>query len=268
MSDPLEMVPRIRRAASAFMVGWVEGMRDLPGNPARVSVERFGGAVALACERLPDLDFVNTVHGLDPGDAERVEEVTAFYRRLGLRGWTEVAPGAEMERLLERMAAAGWAQVGFWASFHGPAVAPPAPAGVEVIEAGEADMAAFAHIHLDGHEVPSEDRGPDEAAVRAWFGRPGWRLYLARVDGVAAASAALTIDDGLGYLANAATLPGMRGRGCQTALLARRIADAAAAGCESVASLAEFGSGSQRNLERAGLGLACTQAVWRMRPGR
>ena len=54
------------RGRPAFMVAWVEGLRDLPGNPAGVTVERFGGAVALACETLPDLDFVNTVHGLDP----------------------------------------------------------------------------------------------------------------------------------------------------------------------------------------------------------
>jgi GNAT superfamily N-acetyltransferase len=266
VSEAPELVGRIRRAASAFTVGWVEGMRDLPGNPNRVTVERFGGALALACESLPELDFVNTVHGLDPRAADRVDEVTAFYRARSLRGWMEVAPGAGVEPLLERLAAAGWAQVGFWGSFSGPAVAPPAPDGVEVVEAGAEDMADFTRIHLDGHEVPPDDRGPDEAAVRAWLGRPGWRLYLARVDGVAAASAALTIGAGLGYLANAATLPAMRGRGCQTALLARRIADAAAAGCDTVASLAEFGSGSQRNLERAGLRLAFTQAVWRMRP--
>ena len=48
------------------MVAWVETLRDLPGNPAGVTVERIGGAVALACKTLPDLDFVNTVHGLDP----------------------------------------------------------------------------------------------------------------------------------------------------------------------------------------------------------
>lgn len=267
MSEAPELVGRIRRAASAFTVGWVEGMRDLPGNPNRVTVERFGGALALACESLPDLDFVNTVHDLDPRAADRVDEVTAFYRARSLRGWTEVPPIAGVEPLLERLTEAGWAQVGFWGSFWGPAEAPSLPDGVEVVEAGADDMADFARIHLDGHEVPAENRGPDEAAVRAWFGRPGWRLYLARVDGVPAASAALTIDAGLGYLANAATLPAMRGRGCQTALLARRIADAATAGCDTVVSLAEFGSGSQRNLERAGLRVAFTQAVWRMRPG-
>jgi GNAT superfamily N-acetyltransferase len=186
---------------------------------------------------------------------------------LGLRGWTEIPPVPGASELMEELAAAGWAQTGFWCSFHGPAVAPPGRDGVEVVEAGAEDMAEFARIHLDGHEVPGDDRGPAEAAVRAWYGRPGWRLYLALVDGVPAATAALTVGRGLGYLANAATLPAMRGRGCQTALLARRIADAAAAGCDSVASLAEFASGSQRNLERAGLRVAFTQAVWRMRPG-
>jgi len=261
VTDPAEVAARIRRAASAFMVEWVEGLRELPGNPSRVSVERFGTTVALACEELPELDFVNSVHGLTAGHAE---PVTAFYRGFGLRGWTEVAPGPGAPELMEQLTACGWAQTGFWCSFHGPAVAPPVPEGVEVVEAAEGDMADFARIHLDGHEVPAEDRGPAEAAVRAWFGRPGWRLYLALVDGTPAGSAALTLDAGLGYLANAATLPAMRGRGCQTALLARRIADAAAAGCDTVASLAEFGTGSQRSLARAGLRVALTPAVWRM----
>lgn len=255
---------RIRQAASDFMVAWVETLRDLPGNPAGVTVERIGGAVALACETLPDLDFVNTVHGLDPADDDQVASVTAFYRGAGRRGWTEVAPGPGADALMERLTAAGWAQTGFWCTFHGAPAALPAPEGVDVAEATAADMPEFARIHLDGHEVPPDDRDAAEAAVRGWFGQPGWRLYLARVDGVAAATAALTIGDGLGYLANAATLPAMRGRGCQTALLARRIADAAAAGCDTIASLAEFGSGSQRNLERAGLRVAYTQAVWRM----
>lgn len=247
------------------MIAWVEGLRDLPGNPAGVTVERFGATVALACETLPDLDFVNTVHGLDPSEAGRVDEVTVFYRRLGLRGWAEVAPVPGAETTMEGLTSAGWAQTAFWCSFHGAPQALPMPAGVDVGEATAAEMPEFARIHLDGHEVPDDDRAAAEAAVQRWYGRPGWRMYLARVDGVAAASAALTVDGGLGYLANAATVPAMRRRGCQAALLGRRIADAAAAGCDTVASLAEFGSASQRNLERAGLRVAFTQAVWRMR---
>jgi hypothetical protein len=247
------------------MIAWVEGLRDLPGNPAAVAVERFGGTVALACSTLPEVDFVNMVHGLEPGAPQEVDDMTAFYRGLGLRGWTEVAPAPGADALMDRLTQAGWAQTGFWCSFHGAPQPLPTPAGVEVAQATAADMPPFARIHLDGHEVPNDDRAAAEAAVERWHGRPGWHLYLARVDGVAAGSAALTVDAGLGYLANAATLPGMRRRGCQAALLARRIADAAEAGCDTVASLAEFGSASQRNLERAGLRVAFTQAVWRMR---
>ena len=266
MSEPsAELVARIRRAASAFTIAWVEGLRDLPGNPAGVAVARFGEAIALACTTLPELDFVNTVHGLDPGEPMQVDDVTAFYRGLTLRGWTEVAPSPGANAVMARLTSAGWAQTGFWCSFHGAPHELPVPTGVEVAEATAADMPEFARIHLDGHEVPDDDRAAAEAAVQRWYGRPGWHLYLARVDGVAAASAALTMDAGLAYLANAATLPGLRRRGCQAALLARRAADAAAAGCDTVASLAEFGSSSQRNLERAGLRVAFTQAVWRMR---
>ena len=113
--------------------------------------------------------------------------------------------------------------------------------------------------------MPSDDRAAAEAAVERWHGRPGWHMYLARVDGVAAASAALTVDSGLGYLANSATCPACAGAAARRRSSARRIADAAAAGCDTIASLAEFGSASQRNLERAGLRVAFTQAVWRMR---
>ena len=74
----------------------------------------------------------------------------------------------------------------------------------------------------------------------------------------------MRVGDGIGYLANAATVPGFRGRGCQTALLARRIADAAAAGCDLVAGQATFGSTSQRNMERMGLRPAVTVTTWRM----
>ena len=191
------------------MIAWVEGLRDLPGNPAGVTVERIGGAVALACSTLPELDFVNTVHGLDPASRGRSTSVTAFYRGLGLRGLTEVAPAPGADALMERLTSAGWAQTGFWCSFHGAPGALPVPAGVEV---AEASRGRHAGVRPDPPGRPRGARRRPEGRPRrpcsGWYGRPGWHMYLARVDGVAAASAALTVDAGLGYLANAATLPG------------------------------------------------------------
>jgi ribosomal protein S18 acetylase RimI-like enzyme len=104
----------------------------------------------------------------------------------------------------------------------------------------------------------------DRGSVARWAALGAWRLYLARVDGEPAGAALLTLDEDIGYLANASTLPEYRGRGVQTALIARRIGDAAACGCDTVCSGAAFGSVSQRNLQRAGLHVAYTKAVWRL----
>ena len=65
-------------------------------------------------------------------------------------------------------------------------------------------------------------------------GREGWRCYVARVDGEAQACGAMLIEDGIAEFGIGATLEAARGRGCQTALLHRRIVDAAEAGCHTL----------------------------------
>lgn len=70
-------------------------------------------------------------------------------------------------------------------------------------------------------------------------------------------------DDGIGHLANASTMPGYRGLGCQTALIERRLQDAAAAGCSRASVVAMWDSQSHRNLARAGFRTVYTKAVWR-----
>jgi GNAT superfamily N-acetyltransferase len=91
------------------------------------------------------------------------------------------------------------------------------------------------------------------------FGLPeqeGWRCYSARLDGREVACGSMLTIDKLALLALDATLPAARGNGCQTALIARRLADAARAGCESV--VAEVCEGhpatpsAVANLTRAG----------------
>jgi GNAT superfamily N-acetyltransferase len=91
----------------------------------------------------------------------------------------------------------------------------------------------------------------------------GATLYLATVGVRPAAAAALFVEHGIGHLANASTLPHFRGRGCQTALIERRLRDAAAAGCSRASVVAAWGSQSHRNLVKAGFRTAYTKAVWR-----
>ena len=102
----------------------------------------------------------------------------------------------------------------------------------------------------------------DGGAIRVLLGRPAFRCYVAEVAGAPAALGVLHVADGVGSMANALTIPAMRGRGCQTALLRRRIRDAALAGCDLLASQCMPGTPSQRNQLRAGLRIAGSKAWW------
>jgi GNAT superfamily N-acetyltransferase len=131
-----------------------------------------------------------------------------------------------------------------------------------VVRSVDRDEAAeVARLLLEGLGAPAEAFDSGAAALVA----TGARFYLAELDGQPAAAAALFVTRNVGCLASAATLPAFRGRGAQSALIPARIADAHAAGCDMVATVAAFGSPSQRNLERAGLRIAYTKATWRLR---
>jgi GNAT superfamily N-acetyltransferase len=67
--------------------------------------------------------------------------------------------------------------------------------------------------------------------------------------------------EGIAQFAGAATLPAHRRRGVQSALLAARLADAHAAGCEIAVVTTRPGSPSQYNVQRAGFQLLYARAV-------
>jgi ribosomal protein S18 acetylase RimI-like enzyme len=243
---------RLEAVGDRFMLEWLVG--------TGAELARFGEAVAAVDPSRPEVDFVNRVYGLWPEDAEQVDQIAAFYRDRAVRGWVELAPSGRFHGLAAALTRVGAAQIGFHAMLRGGAVADSA-GDVQVERAADPEL--FADVILRGHGVPEGVRVRDRSSVARWAEIEGWRLYLARVDRKPAGAALLALDDDLGYLANASTLPDFRRRGVQTALIAARIADAAAAGCDVVSSQAEFGSVSQRNLERAGLRVAYTKAVWR-----
>jgi GNAT superfamily N-acetyltransferase len=74
----------------------------------------------------------------------------------------------------------------------------------------------------------------------------------------------LCIHEGVALLGGAATVPEMRRRGLQTALIAARMQYAFEHGCDLLMMVAEPGSNSQRNAERNGFRVAYTRPKWRL----
>jgi ribosomal protein S18 acetylase RimI-like enzyme len=256
-----DLVRRLERAIDAFAVAWVEGHAS-GDNPARIRLERFGDVVAAATPSRRDLDFMNRIHGLAFANPAVLVEVLSFYSLQGLRPWIELPPGAE--ELAAHLAEAGARPVESLAVLFGTAYARPSPPNVDIRRIGRAGARRFADLLLAGHGVSSDARAVDVPGIAAAGSRDELACYVAAVDGQDAAAGVLALHDGVGYLANASTLPEFRRRGCQTALVARRIVDSAALGCDLIASLTRFGSASQRTLERAGLRIAYIRTVWRL----
>ncbi|MGA8877031.1 MAG: GNAT family N-acetyltransferase [Candidatus Korobacteraceae bacterium] len=109
----------------------------------------------------------------------------------------------------------------------------------------------------------SQDVDVAEEVFGGFAALPGALAFLARIeDTVVGGCGGRTIPEArIASLFGAATLPEYRCRGVQTALIARRLHEAAQAGCEYAVVSTNPGSGSQRNMERRGFRLAYTKVV-------
>ena len=111
---------------------------------------------------------------------------------------------------------------------------------------------------------PSHESFPREAIERSMqdlVKLPGFVRYLGTLDDAVAGGAGLRIHQGVAQLCGSATRPDQRRRGVQTALLSRRLADAAAAGCDIAVITTQPGSKSQENAQRRGFSLLYARAI-------
>ena len=91
--------------------------------------------------------------------------------------------------------------------------------------------------------------------------------FLAEIDGQPGATGDMTIHNGVALFAGASTVPEMRRRGLQYALLAARMQCALDHGCDLAMMCAAPGSASQRNAERHGFRIAYTRVKWQKQTG-
>src|SRR5205807_5814974 len=96
--------------------------------------------------------------------------------------------------------------------------------------------------------------------------REGTSCFLAELDGKAGAAGALCIHEGVALFGGAATVPELRRRGLQAALLSERMRYAADHDCDLAMIVVQPGSDSQRNAERNGFRIAYTRIKSRLAP--
>jgi Acetyltransferase (GNAT) domain len=270
LSAPSQLLPSLDRiwrtlaAELAYTVSRMQILERIPGNPIGIAFRRIDeNAMALMAKHLP-VPLFNSVVGLRAGHESHVEPLTTWYRDHDVKGRFEIVPGNDDAALGRELSRLGYFQSGFHTSLiMEPSRRVNSAAGIEIESVSEAaQFDEYLDAYIAGWRFKEGDRIRFKENVRGWLGQPGWSLYLARVDGRAAAAATLFIHDKVAYCADAATDPAFRGRGLHGALLARRIHDASTADVDFICSGALFLSGSHRNMERIGMRVQFVRAIW------
>jgi GNAT superfamily N-acetyltransferase len=194
----------------------------------------------------------------------------AFFRDRGAEVFHEISPLADPS-LIERLTRRGYRPVELTSILFRPvpqddakgAAAEDGGLRVRITGPDEADLwasTAAAGWSSESPEIAAFVREMGQVSARA----EGTFSFLAEVDGRPVAAGGLSVGDGVALLAGASTIPAMRGRGAQRALLQARLGFAAEQGCDLVMIGAAPGSASQRNAERQGFRMAYTRIKWHL----
>ena len=144
-----------------------------------------------------------------------------------------------------------------------PTVSHASDIHVRVVRPDEAQL--WGNISARGwtHEHPELQEFVEQMGILS-VARENSPCFLAEIDGNPGAAGAMCIHKGVALFAGAATVPELRRRGLQAALLQARMSHAFEQGCDLAMMVAEAGSNSQRNAEREGFRVAYTRIKWKL----
>ena len=254
-----DLAQRFDAVAADYLVARFSG----PGNPMGAQFLRAGDMVATKVPYVPLNPLMNRARGID--SVAQLREVQAFYAATQQRCWVEVVQSTPVA-VTNEMISTGFRVESYASTLYSAPLPAPAHHNVDVSDVIETGLDEFLDTLNTGFGTPSQVLPGMRANQRFWSQVPTWHLFMARVDGVAAGAAVLSVHDDTAYLAAASTLPAFRNRGIQSALISARVARAQALGCTVVTGQAAWGSSSQSNMQRAGMQISHVRTLWTNQP--
>lgn len=260
MIEPSDLTLLAEGVECEFMYSYESRAPEPAYTDLGIATTRIGGGVALAMRNDPSGGYWSKALGFgitEPFTARTLDDVLDFYREQGVaQAVLQLVPSVLPAGFDEVAAARGLEAGSTWLKLAArPGDVAAAPTSLRVGPVPTAEAERWANVVLSGFGMPA---GGLTDMLTATVGEPAWRPYAAWDDAELVAGGNLFLHDGAASLNAAATAPGHRGLGAQSALIAARARAAAEAGCQWL--FAETGKpapGTQNpslnNMRRAGL---------------
>ncbi|SDR96027.1 hypothetical protein SAMN05444162_0430 [Paenibacillaceae bacterium GAS479] len=269
------------QAETQAMVDRLQAVKERPGNPEGVEIERAGSARALYSAGMPWPQF-NCVKGVQEAIVPELDRLETFYRERRRPVRLELNPHQATEGLLTELGRRGYKLIGHHAGMYkrfepvgskgndgtnsehneGAPIRPyHFPGELTIRRASKEDAEVYARIHCLSTGLGENGIAPVRANNEMLMDCPGWSYWIGELSGEPAAVGVMHMKGELANLTFAGTLPEFRGRGIQQAIIQARLMEAKAQGCRLAASQCAPYSGSMRNMQRVGMSLAFIRSI-------
>jgi hypothetical protein len=257
-------VRRIDVTEFAYSKDRMAAVGDVFGDAGLVSFVESNHLLALMAPTIPN-PYFNRILIFSPPEAEHLSSILDAFNAKSAEAMIDISPSALSAAVSQVLSSRGFAQTDFHPIFARRIANwtfTSLPLKTRVVSTQD-DLKVFQELYVQGWEASPGFADTMKKFIEKWIYYPGWRLFLALDGNEPISTAVLFVHDGVAYLADAATPAAFRGRGGQTSLLAARVEQARELGCDMIFSRADFGSISHKNMEKAGLPMAYTRAVWK-----
>ncbi|MDT3425317.1 hypothetical protein J2Z22_000833 [Paenibacillus forsythiae] len=234
--------------------------RSLVPVERQLEVLRLGRSTLLRDRTHPASMYYNRIKGFGPHDLAELDNLLGLYPNAA--PCFDMTPNHMTEEVSRALFSRGFVpaeQLVFMYTHPPEGIEAASAFPIErVTESSAEEFIQWIGLSEGGMEISEETL----ARSKGYFYRPDFVNYMLRIDGNPAAMGSLFLKREEGYIANDYTFPAYRGRGCQLALLKRRLADAVKLGVKTVYTDVVFGSVSHGNMEKAGFKTAFLNTFW------
>jgi hypothetical protein len=262
LPSPEQVALRIERDVGEGYAA--ELQRDIDeGRVQGAEVRHFGRTIALKRDGWPG----SQVFCFSTDDVQRLPEILAFLGHDAPQ--FHLSSNGFSAQVGQALAAAGFYQDNLeqTLTYGAPheSLLPP-PSGIEIERVDGDSVELFLEVMAEGFGWDPAWREAAKDKERRASNQPNYHPFLAYCEGKPVATGVLKTNGDLANVVQGATVPDFRRKGCQLALLHRRLFEAGRLGCGVVVSGAAYGSSSLRNQYRAGLRIAYIESGWKKRP--